>query len=72
VDEQKAVLKRAGVSVIDDRRPDQQPAIQFSNFSLLENRETHVLELYLTPIGGEPGDWRNADCYRYTVAIPRE
>jgi hypothetical protein len=69
VDEERAALKKETVTIIDDRAPDQPGSIQFSNFSLLENRETHELELYLTPIGSDPKDWRNADCYKYTLAL---
>ncbi|OHB78313.1 MAG: hypothetical protein A2W31_09180 [Planctomycetes bacterium RBG_16_64_10] len=70
VDESKAALRRATVTVIDDRRPGQGD-IQFSNFSLLDDRETHVLELYLTTYGQEPNpaDWATADSYRYFVQL---
>jgi len=69
VDESKAALKKDTLTVIDDRAPDQPGGIQFSNFSLLENRETHALELYITPIGCDPKDWRNADCYKYVLTL---
>ena len=52
-----------------NRAPDQPGSIQFSNFSLFENRETRELELYLTPIGCDPKDWRNADCYKYKLTL---
>lgn len=70
VDEAQAALKRDTVTAIDDRRPGQGD-IQFSNFSLLENRETHELELHLTTYGQEPqpADWATADNYRYTLTI---
>ena len=41
-------LLKSTVSVIDTRQPDQQEAIQFTNFSLLEDRETEHLQLYMT------------------------
>jgi len=69
LDEDKAALKKETLTVIDDRAPGQPGGIQFSNFSLLENRETHALELYITPIGCDPKDWRNADCYKYTLTL---
>jgi len=70
VDEAKAALKRNTVTAIDDRRPGQGD-IQFSNFSLLENRETHELELHLTTYGQEPNpaDWATADNYKYTLTL---
>ena len=70
VDEAQAALKRDTVTAIDDRRPGQGD-VQFSNFSLLENRETHDLELHLTTYGQEPqpADWATADNYKYTLTI---
>ncbi len=70
VDEEKAALRKSTVTAIDNRQP-QQGNIQFSNFSLLENRETHTLELYLTTYGQEPdpNDWATADNYRYTLGL---
>ena len=48
---------------VNRRGPGQGPAVQFSNFSLLENRRTHELELHLTTYGQEadPKDWATAD-----------
>jgi len=68
VDEKTAALKRTTVTAIDDRQ-NGQGDIQFSNFSLLEDRETHLLELQLTTYGQEPNpaDWATADCYKYFV-----
>jgi hypothetical protein len=72
VDETTGCLRRDTVTAIDDRQPDQGAGIQFSNFSLLENRETHALELYLTTYGQDPNaDWRDADCFKYTLTIVR-
>ena len=72
VDEGTGCLRRDTVTAIDDRQPDQGAGIQFSNFSLLEDRETHALELYLTTLGQEPdADWRNADCFKYTLTVVR-
>jgi hypothetical protein len=70
VDETKAALKKATVTAIDDRQPGQ-GNVQFSNFSLHEDRETHALILYLTTYGQEadPKDWATADCYRYTLTL---
>lgn len=69
VEETIPALKKKTVTVIDDRRPGQGAGIQFSNFSLLENRETHALELHLTTYGQEadPKDWATADNYKYTL-----
>jgi hypothetical protein len=58
-------------NAIDDRQPGQGPGLQLSNFSLLENRETHELELHLTTYGQEEdaADWASADNYKYTLTI---
>ena len=42
VDETIPALKKSTVTVIDDKQPGQTDAIQFSNFSLLEDRESHA------------------------------
>jgi BNR repeat-like domain len=73
VDETRAALRKSTVTVIDDRQPNQGPDVQFSNFSLYEDRETHALVLYLTTYGQEPDPaaWATADSYRYTVTLRR-
>jgi hypothetical protein len=69
VDETLPALKKNTVMAIDDRQPNQTEAIQFSNFSLLEDRPTHALELYLTAYGEFPGSVFDADCYKYLVTL---
>ena len=69
VDEAIPALKRKTVTLIDDRQEGESAALQLSNFSLLENRETHVLELYLTRLGADPEDFWGADAYKYTLAF---
>ena len=69
VDEDRAAIKPETVTIIDDRNPGEGPEVQLSNFSLLENRETHELEMYLTKFGAVPSNVFTADCYRYEVKI---
>jgi hypothetical protein len=71
VDEQKAALKKSSVTLIAGREPDHGPNVQFSNFSLYEDRRSHALVLHLTTYGQEPDpdDWATADNWRYTVRI---
>jgi hypothetical protein len=69
VDERIPALKRSTVTAIDDRRPGESERLQLSNFSLLENRETHALEVYLTRIGADPEDFWGADAYKYTLTL---
>ncbi|MBI3853392.1 MAG: exo-alpha-sialidase [Verrucomicrobia bacterium] len=69
VDEKIPALKRATVTAIDDRQPGQGDAIQFSNFSLLEDRESHKLECYLTLYGENATNIFSADNYKYTLTF---
>lgn len=71
VDEATACLRRETVTVVADRAPWHGPDVQFSNFSLIEDRETHGLEVYLTTFGQEPvaSEWATADAWRYVVTL---
>jgi hypothetical protein len=69
VDEASGMLKRSTVTAIAVREPEQASSVQFSNFSLLEDRESHAIELYLTHIGGEAKNVFNADCWKYTLKL---
>jgi hypothetical protein len=82
-------LKKHTVTLIDDRQDDpSQPSyqsefLQLSNFSLLENRETHDFDLYLSALGelsgSNPGGtvaqqqlfW-TANNYKYTIDVAPE
>jgi hypothetical protein len=64
-------LKKGTVTVIADREPGQSENVQFSNFSLIENRDTHDLELWLTAYSGiDPKNVNTADCFHY-ILTPR-
>jgi len=72
VDEDKIALKKNTLSVIDTRDPEHDSVnVQFSNFSLLENRTTHELEIYLTRYGvhSNPEDAFTADAWKYTFRL---
>lgn len=71
VDEAAAALRKETVTVIDTRRPGQSAAVQYSNFSLLEDRETHRLELHLSTYGQEPDPTQvaTADNYKYVLEL---
>lgn len=72
VDEQVPSFRKDTVTVIDDRDPEHDSEhLQLSNFSLLENPETHQMEVYLTRLGergGGPDVW-TADAYKYTLVF---
>ncbi len=72
IDENKIALKKSTLTVIDDRYPPLDSAtLQLSNFNLLENRETNVVELYLSRIGERGGGKKiwDADTYRYLITF---
>ncbi|MEX0642645.1 MAG: PEP-CTERM sorting domain-containing protein [Pirellulales bacterium] len=51
VDENLLALKKSTVTAIVDKTASEPSTIQFSNFSILENRETHQIEMFLTNYG---------------------
>ena len=65
-------LKKDTVTLIDDREPHRDSEhLQLSNFSLLEDRETGQLEMYMTRFrekGGDRDVWC-ADCWKYTLTL---
>jgi hypothetical protein len=69
VDEEIPAIRRDTVTLIDDRREGDSTRLQLSNFSLLENRKDHSLEIYLTRLGADPGDFWGADAYTYTLHL---
>ena len=74
VDETSGTLRRDTVTLLAERKAYHGPQVQFSNFSLIEDRESHALELYLTTYGQEPApaDWATADSYQIrTELLPR-
>ena len=72
IDEDNPSFKKNTLTIIDDRDPDKDSEyLQLSNFSLLENRETMNLEVYLTRIGENGGgdDIWTASAYKYTLEL---
>lgn len=72
IDEENVSLIKETVTIIDERNPKLDSAnLQLSNFGLLENRETHVVELYLTRIGERGGGKRiwDSDTYKYLITF---
>jgi hypothetical protein len=60
------------VTTIDDRDPaSDSESLQLSNFSILENRETKEVEIYLLRLGEHGGgdDIWTADAYKYTLSL---
>ncbi len=70
VDEETGFLKNDTRTIIDDRDPETQPErLQLSNFSLLEDRETGKIELYVTKLGADPEDQWRSNAYRYFIDV---
>jgi len=72
IDEENPSFKKETLTVVDARDPERDSEhLQLSNFSLLENRETHEMEVYLIKLGqhgGGPDVW-TADAYKYTLTF---
>jgi hypothetical protein len=69
VDESIPALKKATLTVIDDRNPEKDTDnLSLSNFSVFENRETGEMELYLTRYN-ERANVFAADAYKYTITL---
>jgi hypothetical protein len=67
VDEMIPALRKGTITAIDDRGPEDPAHLSLSNFSLLENRETHDFEVYMTRVGDAQGDC----VYRYALKVVR-
>jgi hypothetical protein len=69
IDEAGPSLKKGTVTVIDDYAPGRDtPAVQFSNFFVFENRQTHEFELYLSPYGQYANVYQ-ANVNKYVIAL---
>jgi hypothetical protein len=72
IDEDIRCFKKDTTTIIDDGDPaHDSESLQLSNYSMLENRETKEIEMYLTRLG-ERGSGANiwtADTYKYTLRL---
>ncbi|HBN82466.1 MAG TPA: hypothetical protein DDZ89_01345 [Clostridiales bacterium] len=68
VDSKQGLLIKGTEVIIDDRDPEKDSVkLQLSNFTLLENKETMNLEIYLTRLGENDSDFWKSDAYKYTI-----
>lgn len=70
IDESAAAVRRDSVQPVDDRRPEDSERLQLSNFSILEDRQTGDVEIYLTRIGESADHFWGAGVYRYIFSPP--
>lgn len=70
IDEEKVALKKHTLTMVDDRGPTDTEQLQLSNFSVLDNRETGELEIYLTRYGeSKEGGPLGGNSYKYTLTL---
>lgn len=70
IDETVPGVKRDSLILVDDRHPEEPEKVQLSNFSVLEDRESEDVEIYLTRIGQNPEHFWQAPVYRYLFTPP--
>ena len=68
IDEEEVAVRRDSVTTVDERGMDEPVALQLSNFSILEDRETQNIEIYLTRIGENAEHFWQGAVYRYVFS----
>ncbi len=66
----RGLLAKETLTTIDTRGKGDDAELQLSNFSILQDRETGAIELYLTKLGQRQGAKWHADCWRYFIEVP--
>jgi hypothetical protein len=72
IDEERPAFKRGTLTVIDDRDPERDSEhLQLSNFGVLDDRESGVVEVYLIRLGerGDGPDVWTANTWKYTLTL---
>ena len=68
IDEEKVAVRKDRLTTVDERGMDEPVALQLSNFSVLEDRETQNIEIYLTRLGENPEHFWQGAVYRYVFS----
>lgn len=68
IDEERAAVRKDSLMVLDTRRAGEPETLQLSNFSLLEDRATGNIEIYVTLLGLNPKNCWRSDVYRYVFS----
>lgn len=75
LNEETLCVEKDSITVIENRRPDQAPNIRFSNFLVIEDKQTGALKMYMTAcpgdVGKKPGDNVSLDSYEYIINAKR-
>ncbi len=67
--DERGLLVKESLAIIDTRRDGDGEQLQLSNFSFLQDRDTGLIELYLSKHGQrEDYPWQ-ADCWRYLIDV---
>lgn len=70
IDETTGFLLKDTLATVSDRKAEtESERVQLSNFSILDDRETRRLELYVTRLGANPDDFWGASAYRYLIEV---
>jgi hypothetical protein len=65
----RGLLSKGSLATVDKRGEGDSDKLQLSNFTLLQDRETGTLELYLSKLGQREGHTWWADCWRYFIDL---
>ncbi len=65
----RGLLVKESLATIDTRRAGDGEQLQLSNFSILQDRETGLIELYLSKHGQREDFPYQADCWRYLIDV---
>jgi hypothetical protein len=66
---ERGLLAKSSLAIIDKREKGDSDKLQLSNFSVLQDRETGIVELYLSKLGQREGNTWWADCWRYFIDL---
>ena len=70
IDEDELAVRRESLVLVDTRREGDSEGLQLSNFSVIENRESLDIEIYLTCIGANRDHYWQAGVDKYIFAPP--
>lgn len=65
----RGLLMKDTLTTIDKREDGDSDKLQLSNFSIIQDRETGMIEVYLAKLGQREGYTWWADCYRYFIDV---